>query len=314
MVKKVYVRKSPVAAAFALSVLLVFLLPFLCRAAEPGSLPAIWIYSKDIHPVWAHQDLTFHFLIPADGDYKDYELEDLSGITVWRSTDGGENWYNITGSPDALLTSTSLVVSNLEDAVLTTEKGYFFQLEFPPGREVDPYSDIIRVVLTGKEDLSCSRYIGGDRGGGNRHDRPPSAILPPDETLPPDDTLPTDETLPADDTAETPDSSNESQADSVTKEQIPEENTGSVSNRDASASNTEEPDSGSLSAAASSGSKLSGTSSSHKNTSRDKTETLSPQAEKKSDRGMFSRYAAPALGALAAGVCAGTIFIKKRKR
>ena len=55
-------------------------------------------------------------------------FDDLTSLTVWCSTDWGENWYDITDSSSTALRNDSLSVSNLKDTCLD-HMGYSFQIE-----------------------------------------------------------------------------------------------------------------------------------------------------------------------------------------
>ena len=181
MTKKLYQR-----LLFAsLSLLAVFLIhpPSDALAKSSEDKPVLAMYNEEgVYPDWKHQSLAVHFLLDDGDKCPDYEIPDPSQAIVWRSTDSGQNWYDITGTADASLTSSTLTISNLDEDIIDPDadnSGYCFQIELPEDGPVDRYSTIFRVFLLDEETLYCVSDMGGNRGGGNRHLRPPSVTEPP---------------------------------------------------------------------------------------------------------------------------------------
>ena len=104
-------------------------------------------------------------------------FDDLTSLTVWCSTDWGENWYDITDSSSTTLRNDSLSVSNLKDTCLD-HMGYSFQIEQTEASDLERYSAYVTVTRNAATGLfEYSTDIGGDRGGGKRFEKPPEGLF-----------------------------------------------------------------------------------------------------------------------------------------
>ncbi|RGY99247.1 hypothetical protein [Clostridium sp. AM58-1XD] len=123
-------------------------------------------------------------------------------LKVWCSVDGDLTWYDITGESNVSLSADTLTISAIKEKYLRA-KGYTFQIE--------------QTVLPGHEQFSSSLNVyhssmgiyfgdgaGGDRGGGNRQDKPPEGLFDhagsegdSEEEIPPEETSGSDAAQPS---------------------------------------------------------------------------------------------------------------------
>lgn len=124
-------------------------------------------------------------------------FDDLTSLTVWCSTDWGENWYDITDSSNTALRNDSLSVSYLKDTSLD-HMGYSFQIEQAEASDLERYSAYVTVTrnaATGRFEYSTD--IGGDRGGGKRFEKPPEGLFDKNDEGDRPDSNPTEPTTEA---------------------------------------------------------------------------------------------------------------------
>lgn len=124
-------------------------------------------------------------------------FDDLTSLTVWCSTDWGENWYDITNSSSTALRNDSLSVSYLKDTSLD-HMGYSFQIEQAEASDLERYSAYVTVTrnaATGWFEYSAD--IGGDRGGGKRFEKPPEGLFDKNDEGDRPDSNPTEPTTEA---------------------------------------------------------------------------------------------------------------------
>ncbi|RHC49767.1 hypothetical protein DW841_13970, partial [Hungatella hathewayi] len=124
-------------------------------------------------------------------------FDDLTSLTVWCSTDWGENWYDITDSSSTALRNDSLSVSYLKDTSLD-HMGYSFQIEQAEASDLERYSAYVTVThnaATGRFEYSTD--IGGDRGGGKRFEKPPEGLFDKNDEGDRPDSNPTEPTTEA---------------------------------------------------------------------------------------------------------------------
>ena len=107
-------------------------------------------------------------------------FDDLSGVTVWCSADGGESWYDITGSSNVELRRDGLSVSHMNREQLR-RLGYTFQLQQTsfPGNEAFSSSVTVTHDSWG---VSFSEGTSGERGGGKRYEKPPEGLFDTDDS------------------------------------------------------------------------------------------------------------------------------------
>lgn len=123
------------------------------------------------------EQVTLNFFSITDEDRIPLEFDDLTGLTVWCSTDWGENWYDITTSSNTSLRNDSLSVSCLKDTYLD-HMGYSFQIEQTEASDLERYSAYVTVSRNAATGLfEYSADIGGDRGGGKRFEKPPEGLF-----------------------------------------------------------------------------------------------------------------------------------------
>lgn len=128
-----------------------------------------------------------------------FAFDDIAGMKVWCSVDGGDNWYNITDLPNVELAHDSLKVSYLKDDSLRA-KGYTFQMEQANPTDHERYSCAMN-ICHGINGIYFNADIGGERGGGKRQEKPPQGLFggedfggDPEEELPePPETTPDSE-------------------------------------------------------------------------------------------------------------------------
>ena len=124
-------------------------------------------------------------------------FDDLTSLTVWCSTDWGENWYDITDSSSTALRNDSLSVSNLKDTCLD-HMGYSFQIEQTEASDLERYSAYVTVTRNAATGLfEYSTDIGGDRGGGKRFEKPPEGLFDKNDEGDRPDSNPTEPTTEA---------------------------------------------------------------------------------------------------------------------
>lgn len=291
-------------------------------AKAPDGKPILAMYIVDgPYMDWEHQSISIHFLLDDGNEFPDYEIPDPSQAIVWRSTDSGDNWYDITDTADASLTGSTLTLSNLDENILdimnpdVDNSGYCFQIELPEDGPVDRYSKIFRVFLLDEETLKCMSDLGGNRGGGNRHHRPPSVTQPLE-----DDGENSSQEPQNPDNATTPDASRpDSKSASNTPSTAQNGNDGTPGASSGQASGSSVPDQDSASSQQDSGSDITADAQASARISPssdgNKSEQKSNLSKDDSDasRSFPARYILLASGTLAAGACAGLIRMKKRK-
>lgn len=120
--------------------------------------------------------IELEFFSTPDGYNSPLIFDNIAGLTVWCSIDLGENWYDITDAANVDLYGSSLSVSYLKETILR-DSGYSFQIEQASLPEYEPYSAPITVYCDDKMGVSLGTDIGGDRGGGRRHEKPSEGLF-----------------------------------------------------------------------------------------------------------------------------------------
>ena len=141
--------------------------------------------------------MKLNFFSVTEKDTIPLTFDNLTSLTVWCSTDWGENWYDITDSSSTALRNDSLSVSYLKDTSLD-HMGYSFQIEQAEASDLERYSAYVTVTrnaATGRFEYSTD--IGGDRGGGKRFEKPPEGLFDKNDEGDRPDSNPTEPTTEA---------------------------------------------------------------------------------------------------------------------
>lgn len=155
-------------------------------------------------------------------------FDDTSGLKVWCSIDGEMNWYDITAYPNVSIGSSTLSVSNLKDSYLRGY-GYSFQIEQQILPDYFAFSSVQSVVHDFPWGIDFpDGGSGGDRGGGQRHDKPPGGLFDIEEeeetTEAPEETTvpPAETTVPPTETTSSPEESTPETTGVPEESQVPE--------------------------------------------------------------------------------------------
>lgn len=155
-------------------------MPELTLTVSVISAETPFILTEDWDTPFQNQTVLFQFY---DDSYENLVFEDLSGLTVWCSGDGGLNWYDITGLSNVRLEGSSLSVSGLKNSILK-DLGYSFEVEQCNRSDMGPYS----TSLTVSHDIwgiDFSPPASGERGGGKRWPKPPEGLFDGTGPVPP---------------------------------------------------------------------------------------------------------------------------------
>lgn len=153
------------------------------------------LYEREEVP-FENQTAHFYFV---NSYSEEMQFEDISGVKIWCSVDGEKNWYDITDFPNVALKQSSMSISALKDVYLRNY-GYSFQIEQQSHSEYYTFSTVINVY----HDIWGIGFtfgsVSGDRGGGQRHNKPPKGLFDieePEETPSAPPTEAPEETAPA---------------------------------------------------------------------------------------------------------------------
>lgn len=209
-----------------------------------------FVLSPPEERLYENNRINLEFFRVPEEDMIPLTFDDISTLTVWCSTDWGENWYDITNSSNTALNEDSLMVSYLKDTYLNN-LGYSFQIEqteFSDLKRYSVYITVSRNAATGAIEFATD--IGGDRGGGKRYEKPPEGLFdgtgsgnitdstPTEPTT--DSSAETPEELPAETPEETPtESTEESPSESGSDDDNTPESGGSHANGSSSNSDSD---------------------------------------------------------------------------